>query len=306
LGTKKILGVFILLSLIYLGLTFGLPPDEMSKQKYNLSTTDLRLLQLTLAVPIVAIWFVAYYGYARFRRYASLVKDSKEGKSWEEIVKGLLGLGLWLPVSSIVSVITTQIYRNDNSLMPTMVILTNYINLAILLAVFLFLYRGTNDLVKSLNKPVKIGIKNFMTAALLVCGGLFVYLTLANPNKNLAVSASTPAAYYLPDWLLITTIIIPYLLIFYVGVRAVQNINMYGRVVKGSIYKNALRYLADGIGVVVLTILSIRYLASLSSVFTDKTLNAILLIIYLLIFLIAAGYVLIALGAKRLQRLEEV
>lgn len=306
MGNRITLGIFIVLSLIYIGLTFGIAPDAASLAKYNLSTSEIQLLRLTLVVPIVIIWIIAYYGYAKFKRYAEIVKDSKEGKAWGNLVSGLLALALWLPLSSNISNIGSYIYHKYPHLTQTSVIITNYLNLIIVLVAFILLYRGANGLVRSVGKPLPPTLKSAGMAFLAVESAVFAYLTITNPFRSKAVDNITPAAYYLPDWLLVLTIIIPYIIIFYLGLRVVQDINLYRKNVQGSLYKAALRLLAEGIGAVVLSIMALRYLTSLTSVFNDATLKIILLIIYVLIFLIGAGYVLIALGSKRLQKLEEV
>lgn len=306
MGINKILGIFILLSLVYVGLTFGIPPDSASLKKYDLNTSQIHLLQLTIVVPVVAIWLTAYYGYAKFSRYTSIIKDSAEGTACTYIVKGLLALGLWLPVSSIISSIASYIYHQQPNLTAPAVIISNYINLLIILIAFVLLYKGADSLVRSTGRPLPNTLKSIGMLILVAESSLFAYLTITSPNKSIAVDASTPAAYYLPDWLLVTTIIIPYIIIFYLGLRVVQDIYVYRSYVKGALYKRALRFLAQGIAFVVLSIMALRYFASLTAVFSDSTLKVILLILYLLIFLIAAGYILIALGAKRLQKLEEV
>lgn len=306
MGAKKVFGIFILLSLVYLGLMFGLPNDSSALQRYDLSTGEARALQLSVAAPIILIWLAAFYGYALFQRYADAIRNSNEGKAWSYIAGGLLGLALWLPVNSIINQITSYIYYQNSDATPEAVILQNYINLAIILTSFILLYKGTNMLVRSIKKPLPNKWKNGWLTVLLLESALFAYLTITNDYKSVPVNENTHAAYYLPDWLLILTIVIPYIVVFYLGFQVVQNIYLYRKNVAGKLYKDSLRFLADGIGFVVLSIMVVRYLASLTSVFADATLRLILMILFVLIILIAAGYVMIALGAKRMQKLEEV
>ena len=306
MGRNKLLVTFFIFSITYIGLTFGISPDAAAQAKYNLDNTEIQILRLTLVLPIILIWALAFYGYAKFRDYALTVKDSKEGEGWLNLVRGLLGLALWLPLTSIIGSIGSYIYHKNPGLTETVIITMNYINLIIVLAAFVFLYKGARRLVGSVKTPAPATLAAESMVLLAALSGLFAYLTLSSPNKTVPVDEVTPAAYYLPDWLLVTTIVIPYIIVFYLGFKVVQHIHSYRKKVQGSIYKEALRYLGAGIGVAVISLMSLRYLTSVTSVFNDSALRTVLLLLYLLIFLIAAGYILIALGAKRLQKLEEV
>lgn len=306
MGNSKLFAVFIVFSLVYLGLTFGIPPNPESLAKYNLTANQAKLLQLTISLPFVAIWLTAFYGYSKFNNYARTVKDSKEGEAWGNIVKGLLTLVFWLPINSIASIMTSYVYQNNPGNIEPAIILSNYLNLILVLLAFYYFYQGGMGLVKSIDKTEPARLVKWALIALAPAGGLFIYLAISSTNKTVAVDATTPAAYYLPDWLLVLTIIIPYIFTFYLGFRAVQSIFFYQKNVKGYIYKRSLNFLAAGISFVITSLIVLRYVASLPTIFSESTLQAILLIIYLLVILIGAGYIMIALGAKRMQKLEEV
>lgn len=305
MGNKKVLVIFVFLSLLYAGLNFLLPESQASKDKFALSGAQLQLLKLSIVLPVIAIWMVAYYGYSRVSNYAHSVRESEEGKAWQYLSWGLLGLALWLPISSNLGQVFTYIHDQNADLVPSMVILRNYLNILLLAPIFYLLYKGARLLSGNIEKPLQSISKGYGGIALFISGGLFAYLTLTNPNKSSAIDAATPGSYYLPDWLLIITIIIPYIIIFFLGLRAVQEIYHYRINVKGTLYRDSLRLLADGIGLVALTVLLLRFMASLTHI-SNANLNTLMAIVYFLVFIIAAGYASIALGAKRLQRLEEV
>jgi uncharacterized membrane protein YidH (DUF202 family) len=305
-GSKLIFGIFVTLALAYLGLTFGTPPDAASANKYHLSNEEIRLLQLTITIPLIAIWFVAYYGYSRFNRYAVTVKDSPEGRGWKNFVEGLLLLALWLPVSSVINRLTRYLYHDNKDLVAPLTIVKNYVSLLILLAAFALLYKGANKLLKSIDQSMPDVLRSKAMALLVLVSGLFAYVALISPNKRVAADEASRAAYYLPDWLIILTIIIPYIIIFYLGFRVVQDINLYRRNATGVLYRSSLSLLAKGVGIVILLIMALRYFESLTGLLSQASLKVFLLVIYILVFLIAAGFVVIALGAKKLQKMEEV
>ena len=76
--------------------------------------------------------------------------------------------------------------------------------------------------------------------------------------------------------------------------------------IPGILYKKALRNLADGVFVAISAIITLRIIVSMTAWFESRTLKIILLIIYLLLLVIAVGYVFIARGAKKLDTIEEV
>jgi threonine/homoserine/homoserine lactone efflux protein len=90
------------------------------------------------------------------------------------------------------------------------------------------------------------------------------------------------------------------------GMQAVMNMYIYRLKVKGRLYRSALSTLANGFGAVVFLSVVLRCVQSMTSLFDQLSLGLVLLIIYILLIIISVGYVLIAMGAKQLQRIEEL
>lgn len=134
----------------------------------------------------------------------------------------------------------------------------------------------------------------------------YCYVTLTNPARQFPPSSGIKAAYYLPDWLLVTTIIIPYLFVWFYGMRAAAHLAFYRKNVSGVVYKQALGYLAVGLGTVIVSSMALRFLVSLTTLLNSLSLKILLILLYALIFVIASGYIFIAVGAKKLKRIEEV
>lgn len=112
--------------------------------------------------------------------------------------------------------------------------------------------------------------------------------------------------YYLPNWLIILTLAVPYVYVWCVGINAVRNLNIYKNRVKGLVYKRAIDYLAKGIAVIIVLSIFIQLIAVLSAQLNRLNLTPLLAVIYLLLVLYALGYGLVSRGAKRLKQIEEV
>ena len=145
------------------------------------------------------------------------------------------------------------------------------------------------------------GVLSYIIFAALYCFLVFHDPTRSVPSRTVAV-----ASYYEPDWLLTLTIIIPRLLMWYLGFRAVYNILVFRDKVKGALYKSALNSLARGLIGVVITVIILRTTQSLAATLSTISIGLILVIIYALLIIIAVSYGLIARGAKNLQKLEDL
>lgn len=302
---KNVFWIFIVLIVIYLVQSLLIPPDKSALLKYGLTVAEANLLELTITIPVIAIWLVAYYGFSRFNTYVRTVKDSAEGAALQRVRNGVLVMALWLPISSVISAITRYLYTRNHDLTAAMVILNNYVNLILTFTSMLLIYQGTKQLAQSNKKIGSWYYGKLLSVFLAAISIFYIYITLANPVRQ-HPSGDSLAAYYLPDWLSLTTVIIPYIFVFYFGFKAVEHVYAYQQHVRGIIYKAALKNIANGIGVTVLSIIGIRYLVSLNNVFNGATLKIVLAVIYGLILLIAIGYISMAIGAKKLQKIEEL
>jgi hypothetical protein len=90
------------------------------------------------------------------------------------------------------------------------------------------------------------------------------------------------------------------------GLLAAYEIYVFSKHTKGLLYKRALNSLAAGITIAIMTSIVLQYIASDTTHIRKITFNALLLGVYLLLTVYAAGFGLIALGAKRLKKIEEV
>ncbi|HSX24250.1 MAG TPA: hypothetical protein VLE74_04070 [Candidatus Saccharimonadales bacterium] len=295
------------LGVTYAALAILIPPDANALLKYNLSETQARLITLTWILPYIGVWFAAFYGYIRCKAYAALIAKSADGQALSLVGDGLMWLAISLPVTAILSSILTYMARRMPSWQAPTTVVSNYVTLLFLIAGFLIIYKGTSSLTKIVKKKPQSGWERLATVAFIVFSISYIYLTLSNPARQFATADSGGrAAYYLPDFLLVTTIIMPYLLVWYWGFRSAYQLHLYQKNVRGVVYKSSLKLFAEGIAAVILSLMSIRVLVSVTTLLSTLTLKLILVLLYALLLMISVGYILIALGAKKLQKIEEV
>lgn len=302
---KKITGLFVLFSAIYLIQAVFTEPDQAALDKYNISAAQAVLLGLTIAIPYVVIWFFALLGYVRLRFYTESIRHSEDGEAFTMISRGVAWLALWLPVSAVAGGLVSRHYTAHPEAAPLMVMLNNYLNLALLFPAFLLTYLGATKLL-GVVKRLHAALPPWLFLVFIAFAALYTFLVLHDPARQVPTDGVTVAAYYLPDWLIVTSFVIPRLIMWFLGIQAVYYVYLYSRKIKGSIYRQALSHLAQGIGGVVLATIVLRGVQSLSSPLSQANLAVLLIIIYLLLIVLSVGYVLIAKGARNLQRLEDL
>ena len=300
---KFFINLFVLLTATYVVLGMVLPSDPAVLAKYDISQLQARLLNLTIVIPIVIIWLTALYGFIRFRSYGALVHDSKEGAALNYLSTGLMILAFSLPVTSILSSLLSYLALNHTELLPSTTIVRNYTSLLFSLGAFILISKGARGLTGTIKKrPAHILSNERMVQFIIILSSIFTWLLITKPLRG----DSTINYYYLPEWLLIFTIAIPYLYAWYKGIIASYNLRQYTKGVNGTVYKQAFGDLAKGIAVVVFVSVFIQVITTLSAQLNRLNLTPLLLLIYLLVILYAIGFGVVARGAKKLKKIEEV
>ncbi len=290
---------------IYAWLSLAIPPDPQSLAKYHLSVSQSHLLSL-LFVPIVGLlWFTLFYGFIKVKNYAYRVARSKEGRGYNILANGLGVFAVSSTLNSLITQILTFYSRSDAARVPLAVNVTNYVTVAVYLASFGLIYWGAKTLGTSVSKhkPDPMGAK---AVIYWILGMGYGYLLLTKAEKNTPPRGLTHAAYYLSDPVIAITIIFPYLVAWYFGLAAAYYLSFFAKNVEGLIYQQALRRLSVGVRTVVATSIVLELFTLFGSKFGNLNLGPILAIVFVLIAVIAIGYVLLATGARKLDKIEEV
>ncbi len=301
LSNKIIYFAVIVCWLVYAGLALQSP--SRGAARFNLSSSQTQLVQLTIILPLLAIWLVATYGALRFRHYAKMIKTSPDGQAASTLAKGLIALVIYLVISSIVN--SAGPYFAGTPWVKIMVIIKNYLPLAIAFIAFALLYQGSLKLMFLIKAPTWRASR-LILFLIPFCMFAIFFTWVFYLNPDLHETASNGLPYFVaPRALLLFTYVLPYLLMWFLGSLAALNIRLYARDVNGSIYRSALLNLVGGIATVVFLTIALQLLSTVSSTINHLNLASILLLVYVLVILYALGYALIALGSKKLLKIEE-
>ncbi len=292
--------------MVYIVLLLVIPPDATTLTRYDLSVTDARILSLVVILPYIAIWFAAFYGFIKVKEYAWVIRGTKDGKGWAQIGDGLMVIAVSLPLTAIAATMRSYLATQDSSLRPSLTIIYNYLALGLVLLGFYLISRGAQGLMGTVKKHKLTGLQWLQAVAAVSFCILYAMAVMTSPSRNIAEAGNSTSTYYLPDWLLFATIVVPYLLVWFFGFRAAFFLRQYRRGAKGLLYKQALQYFSSGTVFIVGSLILIRVLNSMSSLFHDVSLRALLLILYVFLVIVGVGYLYVALGAKKLKRIEEV
>lgn len=292
---SKLFYLYIVFCALYTA-TFLVPRQISSLPQ--LSYSDYLILGLTVLVPQLIIWYVAFYGYAKLKHYSLLIKGTNDGRQVAYITSGILLLALSLPVNSILSGLYSLIESNSNSDFYALAVVKNYIMLLLPLAGFVYISRGAHGLSRLTKRKPRLRTTYGLTALLVIVSVIYCYAMFTSPNLD--------AIYHMPDWLVALTIVAPYLFTWFIGIVAAYKIHLYGRNAPGKLYQRTWTMLATGIGSIVVMQTVVQYVSTITLQFSSLQIVRLFITIYILLAALALGYALVAIGAKRLQKIEEV
>ncbi len=298
--------LFGILALAYIALIFWMPTSSDALTRYDLAPLEARNLRLSIILPYIAIWFIACFGSVRLKNYSQAINKSRHGQSLSTIANGLFVLALGLPLRAIGNRLMSFVQDTQPQLAATSTIVFNYIDIIVGLVAVWLIYNGARSLLSIVDGKAKATPAYVVMIGMTLIGTSYVYLTFTNPVRQFPAAAGERAAYYLPDYLLLFTVVIPYLLIWYMGLYAAYFINLYKKSVQGIVYRKALTYFVSGVVFIVLSRATVRYMLSLNTIVEAWTLQYLLAIIYCLLVFIAIGYGFIAKGSEKLKKIEEV
>lgn len=295
--------VFALSVLTYIGLTFLLPPDPQTLDRFDISVLVLRLLSVSIAVPLVVIWLAAFYGYARLHEYGEKIADTKEGVAVRTLSQGVLILVIALPLNAVLNTLLRYASRTEPGLATASTVIGNYIELALPLAGFVLISIGARQLTELSRQRVPRRAAHMLIILFSVIGVMYTYFVVHFAYTG---NGNASEAYAMPIWLALLTLVVPYTYMWYIGLVAAYELFLYNTGLKGVLYRKSWSRFSAGIGLVVLSSILVQYVSTLSTQLNRLTVTSLLLVIYVLLLVMAAGYMLMAYGAKRLQKIEEV
>jgi hypothetical protein len=286
-------------AVLYLLLAIILPPNTAIIQTYNLSNTEYHVLMLLVGIPMVAVWFAAFYGYVKLAEYARLIRNHREGAAFRYLARGVKWLAWGLPACATLNSLLGGLAHSSHDLLGAAVIISHYAFLAVALLAFSDMATGARQLADIHGVlPPKPILRSILLGLIVLSVG-YTYITVHAVTKH-----NNP--YHLPMWLILFTIIIPYLYAWVMGLVAAFQIGVYRRSVSGLLYQRALSMLAGGTMLAIVAAIVFQYVTGSSGYLRRVHLNGSLLWLYLVLAAYAIGFLLMARGAERLRRIEEV
>lgn len=291
---------FAVLLMLSVGFALGLPPSSDALRSLHVSVEEYRLGILTLVVPYAIIWFSAFYGYDKLARYAKTVRETREGGAFHYIATGtgILAWGLALP--TLLAIILGGVSARYPHFTPVRSVVDEYIALLAPLIGFWTVGAGTRQLTDLVHtRPTRAGSLLFGLIMILIA----IYFEHAVVRNH--YTGGRP--YYLPLQLLLITIVAAYVYSWYIGLLAAYELWLYAIKARGVLYRRVLSQLAAGIAVIIIGSICTQYIgASFASKGAVASFLSTLVILYGLLIIQAVGYVLVAISAGRLKRIEEV
>ncbi|HET8991660.1 MAG TPA: hypothetical protein VFN31_01330 [Candidatus Saccharimonadales bacterium] len=274
-------------------------PPALTLERYHLSVLGVRLIYLTIIIILALIWGAGFYGFAKLRAYSRTIGKQKDGKPVRIITNGIFLIVMWLPVSEVISVILRFIGTHHAGFMPAATIIDNYIYLLLPLAGFILLGVGARGLSGLIKAKHNFFLTNFLYLVVVFAGVTYAHLVATTKDIGLV--------YNLSIWVILLTIVVPYMYMWVTGATAAYEIYNYQRLVSGVLYKRSWSMLAIGCGWLIIGSMFFQYVATvLGSRLNTLSIYAVLAIIYSLLAVLSIGFIFIALGAARLQKIEEV
>lgn len=289
---------------LYFSLTFAVPVKKLAINSYYLTAHPNHFLVLAFILPVIGIWFAAFYGYSKLVTYADSIRTTVEGKDYARLAAGCGWLAYALPVPALASLVLNSIASSRPSLHPMAVIVGNFVNLLLPLIAFCLLCNGAMGL--TTHADIKLDIKRarILIIAFVTLGIIYSYFIFK--RFHVVSIGSADNTFFLPAWLMIVSVLVPYLFSWFVGLLAAYEIILFAQHSTGVLYRRALTYLGSGVGVVIVSSIALQYISSLVPRTGTLSLNYSLISIYVIQIFAAAGYALIALGATRLKRIEDI
>ena len=302
--TKRPLFSFALLASVYLFTIIFLPANSATVHTYNFSNFEYRFILLAIGLPLMLIWLAAFYGSKKLLDYAITIKKTPEGAYFEQLAYGCLWLAWSIALPLVTSTLLGSLANTWPELKPASVIIANYLALVLPLAAFTIIGNATWHLLKTTKARLSLMSIRVLVLLTITIGSIYCYTTF-NGSVSTELSNSDNA-YYLPTWLIIISILIPNIYLWFVGLFAVYKLSLFSQQARGVLYKKALRLVVIGLVAVIFSLVALQYVVGVQPRDWHLMLNAELLIILFLRLLSGFGFALLALGAIRLKRIEDV
>jgi hypothetical protein len=302
--TTKAMLSFVALSVIYVLLVFLLPANKGTMQMYHLTPEAYHVLLSAITMPSLAVWLAAFLAYGKLYEYTDHIHSSMENTGFMRIARGIKWLAWSLPISSIVSLVAYAVMNATSGLHNSAVIINNYIVLALPLIGYSLIGSGGRALMAQ--AKLNFSVSDAQSIMLSFVGGGVLYCYLTFRQLSTISLSSTRNPYAMPVWLVVISLMIPYLYAWFVGILSALEINTYSKRVRGLLYRQPLRLLVIGLTIVIVSSIVVQFLGTAVPTTGHIVLDYHLTFRFLLRAASGVGFLLITFGVLRLKKIEEV
>lgn len=297
-------GPFALVAVAYVLLTY-FAPQAARNNSLQLSQMQITILKFTITLPYLITWTLAAYGFFALGQYTMSKHEKNEftpvlralhkGLAW--IIFGMLATGL---LGAVQPYVTSQPH-----VVPVLTIITNYLYVFPLLVGFWVMHRGIVSSLSGRNILGKqYGDKFIRTVIVLIIMAFYIFLIFTNPNRQIALDATTPATYYLSDLMIIFTLIIPVFATWWLGFSVAFIMSDLIPLMANAKFFKATTKILYGIWSIIFTSILLQALLSLGSKrLFSIGIGLLLLLVYTFLLLQGLGYGFLALGINKLKKL---
>lgn len=291
-----IIGVF---SAVYAVALFFQPTQTPASSSFVLSETARRLLQITFAVPVILIWFLGIESVLESSFYAKKARSETDKALFRTLAWGigvLLGgfifgtfvgqLKAYYPVNEFLRRMTT--------------IIVNYTYVFPPLFGFWILSRAVNPAHRSAMREREYnGVAAFLT---LLIGIFWVAVIFTNTGRQVS-RAGLPPSFYVNDFVIVATIILPTLLAWFYGIVAAFRLADFSAETTERGRERTLSRLVFGIQLLIFSYILLFGLLSLGSVrILGLGLGGVIMALYLFITALFVAHWRISASIKNLSK----
>lgn len=290
---------FVILFVIACVLSLLLSPDPQTLATFHISKKTYHIVIIFVLLPEAVIWYATFYALAKLQEYTRYLKKSKECTAFYKITTGMGVLAFGLIISSIISLILNEITAQHSGFREAAAIINHYIAMLVPVVAFTYINSGAHLLMRFVKNGDNLWRIRVFIIIFIVIGVLFARTAL----RTRAVGTNP---YYLGAYPLMLTVIVPYMYAWFEGLSAAYNLQVYSTNVKGVLYAKALQLLAAGLAITIAGFIAVQFITSTVGAKNSEPLGFVLIIIYALLAILLGGLGTIALGTKKLKRIEEV
>lgn len=303
---RRLIVVYVLLTLAYLYLAVALPSNQEKISSFGLSPLNARLVSLSLAIPLSLIWIVAIIGFVTLFNYSKVISEQPDGRALRLIAFGSLFLAIQSPVRTLIRSLMSCLVVYHPSWQHYVTPTSTYLNLILFGIAFVCISRGAHALADLVNLRPSLLTYHLLIIGFTTVGVLYSLATFIPHSLGHFDLFTSYHDFHLPLFVTVFTIVIPSLYLWFVALFAAYEMFSYQQKVRGLLYRQALRFLSIGIATVTIDAIFIQFVTTSSDKINHFNINTVIIFAYLTLFVLAVGFAMIARGARRLRKLEEI